>query len=158
MFYKQFGITLIVAILISAINALTLSPVLCSLFLKPQHHDKEYEKKTMGKFFHRFNAGFKASTDRYGRAFVYLIRQESDRYYFCHYHGNFMVGKCFHEKRFRSNEDRGIIFTDVQLPAGTSMERTYNALKAIQQKPYKFRSEKRNHFYGKRFLIRKWKQ
>ena len=73
-FYKQFGITLIVAILISAINALTLSPVLCSLFLKPQHHDKEYEEKTtMGKFFHRFNAGFKASTDRYGRAFVYLI-------------------------------------------------------------------------------------
>lgn len=76
-FYKQFGITLIVAILISAINALTLSPVLCSLFLKPQHHDKEYEEKTiMGKFFHRFNAGFKASTDRYGRAFVYLIRHK----------------------------------------------------------------------------------
>jgi HAE1 family hydrophobic/amphiphilic exporter-1 len=50
-FYKQFGITLIVAILISAINALTLSPVLCSLFLKPAHHDKEYEEKsTMGKF------------------------------------------------------------------------------------------------------------
>jgi len=41
-FYKQFGVTLIVAIVISAINALTLSPVLCSLFLKP-HGNKEYE-------------------------------------------------------------------------------------------------------------------
>ena len=38
------------------------------------------------------------------------------------------------KKGFVPNEDRGIIFTDVQLPAGSSMERTYNALKAIQQK------------------------
>ena len=69
-----------------------------------------------------------------------------------------MVGKCFHEKGFVPNEDRGIIFTDVQLPAGASMERTYNALKAIQQKALQIRGEKRNHFYRKRFLIRKRKQ
>ena len=69
-----------------------------------------------------------------------------------------MVGKCFHEKGFVPNEDHGIIFTDVQLPAGTSMENTtYNALKAIQQKPYKFQGEKRNHFY-RRVSYRKRKQ
>src|SRR5690606_31184632 len=42
-FYQQFGITLIVAIAISAVNALTLSPVLCAMFLKPPaHHQKDY--------------------------------------------------------------------------------------------------------------------
>lgn len=135
-FYKQFGITLIVAILISAINALTLSPVLCSLFLKPQHHDKEYEEKTtMGKFFHRFNAGFKASTDRYGRAFVYLIRHKKVTVIiFAITMGILWWANASMKKGFVPNEDRGIIFTDVQLPAGASMERTYNALKAIQQK------------------------
>ena len=138
-FYKQFGVTLIVAILISAINALTLSPVLCSLFLKPQHHDKAYEEKsTMGRFFHRFNVAFKASTHRYGRAFVYLIRHKK------------VTGIVFAvallllwwtnatmKKGFVPNEDRGIIFTDVQLPPGASMERTYNVLKALQQKALK---------------------
>src|SRR5690606_18577172 len=42
-FYEQFGVTLIVAILISAVNALTLSPALCALFLKP-HDEDEHEK------------------------------------------------------------------------------------------------------------------
>ena len=140
MFYKQFGITLIVAILISAINALTLSPVLCSLFLKPQHHDKEYEEKTtMENSSTDLMQASKHLQTVMEELCISHQTQESDRYYFCHYHGNFMVGKCFHEKGFVPNEDRGIIFTDVQLPAGASMERTYNALKGIQQKPYKFR-------------------
>lgn len=42
-FYEQFGVTLIIAILISAVNALTLSPALCALFLKPK--DEEDKKK-----------------------------------------------------------------------------------------------------------------
>ena len=67
-FYKQFGVTLIVAIFISAVNALTLSPVLCSLFLKP-HGDKEYEEKSwIGKFFHKFNITFDAANYEIGRA------------------------------------------------------------------------------------------
>ena len=138
-FYKQFGITLIVAILISAINALTLSPVLCSLFLKPAHHDKEYEQKsTMGRFFHRFNVAFKASTDRYGRAFVFLIRHKwVTLVIFAVTIGLLWFSSATMKKGFVPNEDRGIIFTNVELPAGASMERTYNALKQIQQKALK---------------------
>lgn len=133
-FYKQFGITLIVTILISAINALTLSPVLCSLFLKPAQHDKEYNEKTfIGKFFHKFNAGFKASTNRYGKAFVYLIRHKWITLII------FIVASILlwwtsssMKKGFVPNEDRGAIYTDVQLPPGASMERVYNVLKQIQ--------------------------
>src|SRR3546814_19894252 len=64
-FYEQFGITLIVAIAISALNALTLSPALCALFLKP-HADKHQKKGSMQRFYAAFNAGFDAT--KIGRA------------------------------------------------------------------------------------------
>src|SRR5690606_40297124 len=64
-FYKQFRITLIVAIAISAVNALTLSPALCALLLK-SHEDEHGKKKNfMQRFFGAFNRVFDAMTDRY---------------------------------------------------------------------------------------------
>ena len=56
---------------------------------------------------------------------------------FCGYDWFALVQFCDDEKGFVPNEDRGIIFTNVELPAGASMERTYNALKQIQQKALK---------------------
>src|SRR4029453_12010502 len=54
-FYKQFAFTLAIAILISAVNALTLSPALCALFLKSTHTGNGVEKKTFSqRFFHGF--------------------------------------------------------------------------------------------------------
>lgn len=134
-FYQQFGITLIIAILISAVNALTLSPVLCSLFLKPQHHDEAYEKKNfIGKFFHKFNIAFRAATERYGRAFVFLIRHKWVTLIIFAVTGVLLYfANVSMKKGFVPNEDRGIIFTNVELPAGASQERTYNALKTIQK-------------------------
>lgn len=138
-FYKQFGITLIVAILISAINALTLSPVLCSLFLKPTHHDKSYEERSfVGKFFYRFNVAFKAITDKYGRAFVFLIRHKWVTLIIFGITALLIWwSSSTMKKGFVPNEDRGIIFADLQLPPGASMERTYNALKQMQKKALK---------------------
>ena len=135
-FYKQFGITLIIAILISAVNALTLSPVLCSLFLKPQHHDEAYESKNwFGKFFHKFNVGFKAMTDKYAKAFSFLIKHKWVTV------GIFVITGLLifwtnssMKKGFVPNEDRGILFTNVELPAGASQERTFNAMKQLQKK------------------------
>jgi HAE1 family hydrophobic/amphiphilic exporter-1 len=77
-FYQQFGITLIIAIIISAINALTLSPVLCSLFLKPHeaHHAEYKNLNFLQKFFYKFNIAFKTTTERYGRGFVFLLRHK----------------------------------------------------------------------------------
>lgn len=135
-FYQQFGVTLIVAILISAINALTLSPVLCSLFLKTEHHDKSYsEKNMMGKFFYKFNAGFHAATERYGRTFVFLIRHKWTTLAVFIVTGILLFwANATMKKGFVPNEDRGIIFANVELPPGASQERTFNALKALQQK------------------------
>ncbi|MBU8883590.1 efflux RND transporter permease subunit [Kaistella sp. DKR-2] len=134
-FYQQFGITLIVAILISAVNALTLSPVLCSLFLKPNpaHHQEYSTMNIKQKFFYKFNTAFKTTTDRYGRFFVFLLRHKWVTLII------FAVGGLFFwwsnstmPSGFVPKEDRGIIFTDVALPPGASMERTYNVLKDLQ--------------------------
>ena len=135
-FYQQFGVTLIVAILISAVNALTLSPVLCSIFLKPNaaHHKEYSEMNFMNKFFYKFNMAFRTATDRYGRFFVFLLRHKWVTLLI------FAVGGLFFwwsnssmPSGFVPREDRGIIFTDVSLPAGASMERTYNVLKGLQK-------------------------
>src|SRR3546814_2872018 len=74
-FYEQFGITLIVAIAISALNALTLSPALCALFLKP-HADKHQKKGFMQRFYAAFNAGFDATTRKYVGSLRFLFRHK----------------------------------------------------------------------------------
>src|SRR5690606_37899716 len=76
-FYKQFGLTLIVAIIISAINALTLSPMLSALFLKKHKADKAYEQKNfLQKFFYKFNIAFNTITNKYGAIFTKLVKQK----------------------------------------------------------------------------------
>ena len=124
------------AILISAVNALTLSPVLCSLFLKPNpaHHEEYSKLNFLQKFFYKFNVAFRTVTNRYGRSFVFLLRHKWATLII------FALGGLFFwwsnstmPKGFIPKEDRGIIFTDVSLPPGASMERTYNVLKNLQE-------------------------
>lgn len=140
MFYQQFGITLIISILISAVNALTLSPVLCSLLLKPPaHHSEAYSKLNwLQKFFFKFNAAFKFATDKYGRSFIFLLRHKWVTALMFIIGGViFWFANSSMPTGFIPKEDRGIIFTDVQLPPGASMERTYNVLKNLQQEAKK---------------------
>src|ERR1700722_1618385 len=73
-FYKQFGLTLAVAILISALNALTLSPALCALLLKP-HGENKLRKGFLERFYSAFNAGFAATTNKYKRSIQFLARR-----------------------------------------------------------------------------------
>ncbi len=72
-FYRQFAFTLAIAILLSAVNALTLSPALCAMLLKPFHHDKANSRP---RFFTLFNAGFTAGTRRYIQVVRLLIRRK----------------------------------------------------------------------------------
>ena len=135
-FYKQFGITLIVAIVISAVNALTLSPMLCALFLKGNHHDEQYKNKNfIQRFFHKFNVAFNTVTNRYGKVVAVLLRRK----WIIGIIFAVVVGLIWWSNKtmpsgFVPNEDRGIIFVNVELPPATSMERTYNAMKQIEAK------------------------
>lgn len=132
-FYQQFGITLAVAIIISAINALTLSPALCALLLKPHHIDPEEKKKGfLNRFFTAFNAGFKASTKRYIHAVKFLIKR---KWLALGSIALFTAILIFFMKTtptgFVPNEDSGAIFGDVILPPASTLEQTEKVLKEI---------------------------
>ena len=77
-FYKQFGITLAIAIILSAINALTLSPALCAIFLKPHKDEKGKKLSLIKRFYASFNTGFEATTYRYKKAVGFLFTKALD--------------------------------------------------------------------------------
>lgn len=74
LFYKQFAYTLAIAIIISAVNALTLTPALCAVFLKNNHAGEGEKSKGFGqRFAVAFNAGFNNMTNRYAKGVRFLI-------------------------------------------------------------------------------------
>nr|WP_321415595.1 efflux RND transporter permease subunit [uncultured Allomuricauda sp.] len=124
-FYQQFGITLAVAILISAINALTLSPALAALFLKPHDHEKGKKSNFLARFFRAFNVGFTAMTNRYTNSIGTLVKR---KWVTLALLVGFSILAIF---LFRStpsgfvpDEDRGMIFANVSMPPGTTIEKT----------------------------------
>lgn len=74
-FYKQFGLTLAISIVLSAVNALTLSPALCAIFLKPHSHE-EKKMNIMERFFLYFNTIFDAFVKRYSKWVLFLVRKK----------------------------------------------------------------------------------
>lgn len=134
-FYEQFGVTLIIAILLSAVNALTLSPALCAIFLKPKKAGSKGKKNIFQLFFQAFNKGFKALTEKYLEGLRFLLRFKwislvivglalGGIYYF---QTSIPTG-------FVPNEDRGVIFVNYKLPNGASLGRTYQAMQKIYQR------------------------
>ncbi|WP_316811096.1 efflux RND transporter permease subunit [Pedobacter heparinus] len=131
-FYKQFGLTLAIAIILSAINALTLSPALCALFLKPHAADHHKPKNFMQRFYAAFNASFDVMTNRYKRSVSFLARRK------------WIAGLGIvlftvvliwtmntTPKGFVPNEDLGTIMSDISLPPATSQEQTAIVIKQI---------------------------
>ncbi len=127
-FYKQFGITLAVAIMISAINALTLCPALAALFLLPPHHeeDKKAEKKTlMQRFSVAFNAAYDAMVAKYSRAIQYLGAHKllALAGVACFGVGLYVLMSST-PSSFVPSEDMGTIYVNVSLPPASTLERT----------------------------------
>ncbi|MDV3309582.1 MAG: efflux RND transporter permease subunit [Cyclobacteriaceae bacterium] len=133
-FYEQFGVTLIVAIGISAVNALTLSPALSALFLKPVH-EEEHKKGFLKRFFAGFNRGFKATTQRYVQSLRFLYRYKwiTPVFLLLALAGIYWSSMTT-PTGFVPNEDRGIIFTNVELPVGASLDRTVQVMQELQRR------------------------
>ncbi|QEC51582.1 HAE1 family hydrophobic/amphiphilic exporter-1 [Anseongella ginsenosidimutans] len=134
-FYEQFGVTLIVAIAISALNALTLSPALCALFLKP-HKDEHGKKKSLLKrFYSAFNTGFEATTRKYVSSLRFLFRHKwITAVILLAAVAGIVWSSSTTPTGFVPNEDRGIIFTNVELPAGASLDRTVEVTQELYRK------------------------
>lgn len=135
-FYQQFGITLMVSIFISAINALTLTPMLCALFLKYDHTDKAYaDKNFVQKFNHKFNVAFNTTTKRYAVLVKGLIKRKwIVGTMFVAAFGLLIWANSSMPKGFVPLEDRGYIAINAELPAGSSMERSYAVMKELEEK------------------------
>ncbi len=126
-FYRQFAFTMATAIIISAINALTLSPALAALFLK-NNHAEQVGRQKLGfkeKFFAGFNSSFSALTDKYIGSLRFLIRNKA-----------ISIGALLiiivatiwmvrtTPTGFIPTEDQGFVAVAVNTPSGTSLEGT----------------------------------
>lgn len=125
-FYEQFGVTLIIAILISAVNALTLSPALCALLLKEHKEDEELKGKgPLKRFYTLFNRGFNATINRYGKSLQFLYKRKFVSLLLLIIAGvGIYWASMTTPTGFVPNEDRGIVFANIELPPGASLDRT----------------------------------
>ena len=124
-FYKQFGITLAVAIVISAVNALTLSPALCAIFLKPHNESSLHQKGFMKRFYTSFNVAFETMTNRYRKSVNFFVSRKWVAI------GLIVIFSAIlillmktTPSGFVPAEDTGKMFIDVSLPPATSLEQT----------------------------------
>lgn len=132
-FYKQFGITLAVSILISAINALTLSPALCAILLKPHDHEEGKKKGLLKRFYGAFNTAFDATTGKYKKSVEFFVKRKSVAFIgIAAFAGIFILLMNTRPKAFVPNEDTGGIMSDVALSPGTSIERTEEVLLQVE--------------------------
>jgi len=124
-FYKQFGLTLAISIIISAVNALTLSPALCALLLSP-HHETEHQKKGyLQRFYVAFNASFEKITNKYKRAITFLSRRKWVALAgIAVFWGVLVFLIKITPSSFVPTEDQSFIMADVSLPPAASLERT----------------------------------
>lgn len=135
-FYRQFAFTLVIAILISAVNALTLSPALCALFLKdPQEGEHSHEKKGFGaKFFNAFNTSFNNMTQKYIYSLKFLIK---NKWVAIGGLAILIAASIILIKKapsgFIPTEDQGFVLYAVNTPPGSSLDRTQRATKQIDK-------------------------
>jgi len=139
-FYRQFAFTLAIAILISAVNALTLSPALCAMFLNdPQgehgEHGEHGHKKGFGaRFFNAFNVSFNNMTRKYIYSLKFLIKNKwvaVGGLVLITAVSIFLIKKA--PSGFIPTEDQGFVLYAVNTPPGSSLERTHNATKQIDK-------------------------
>ena len=125
-FYKQFGLTMAIAVAISLFNALTLSPALCALIMKKQNGVKG---------FRRFNAGFTALVGRYKKSVAGFIprRWVAVVLVLVAIAG---LGWMMHTTKtgLVPNEDMGTVFINVQASPGSSLQQTYHILKEVEER------------------------
>ncbi|MTK52988.1 efflux RND transporter permease subunit [Paludibacter sp.] len=133
-FFKQFGLTLAMAIIISAINALTLSPALCALFLKPEEHTELAQKSLPKKFAYYFGVGFEAATQKYKKA-LYFLTKKKHRWITAAivvvFALIFFSLMKIMPTGFVPQEDSGTLMGSVTLSPGSSFERTDSVVKNV---------------------------
>src|SRR5438477_5297283 len=128
--YQQFAVTIAISVLLSAFNALTLSPALAALLLRP----RTQSRGLLRRFFDWFNRVFERATEGYVRWSAALIRKTAVVVMLLVGFG--LAGGFFANRvpsSFLPDEDQGYAFVNMQLPNGASMERTTAAAADVEK-------------------------
>jgi multidrug efflux pump len=127
--YQQFALTIAISVIISAFNALTLSPALCALLLRP----RKESGGPLGRFYGWFNRMFSRTTDGYVGASRHLIHKSATSFVVL---AIFVAGAALFWKRlpssFLPNEDQGYMYVALQLPNSASLQRTEEATRHVE--------------------------
>jgi HAE1 family hydrophobic/amphiphilic exporter-1 len=128
--YQQFAITIAISVIVSAFNALTLSPALGALLLRP--HRKA--RGPLGLFFGWFNRAFERATNGYLRVSGVIIRRSAFAVVAI---AAFAAGSMFFAKAvptsFLPDEDQGYLYIQMQLPEASSIQTTAEAARAVEE-------------------------
>ncbi len=132
-FYRQFSITMVTAIVLSGVVALTLTPALCAMILK-NNHGKPKKQTPVTRFLDGFNRRFEKLTGRYTGLLNAIVARRVVTFgmliAFC-------VGTWFLSSTtptgFIPNEDQGMIYAVIQAPPGSSLERTNEISERLQK-------------------------
>jgi HAE1 family hydrophobic/amphiphilic exporter-1 len=128
--YQQFALTIAISVIFSAFNALTLSPALAALWLRP----RKTARGPLGWFFERFNRVFKRTTERYVSASRLAIRKGAVSMALLVVFA--LLAGLFGSRLssgFLPEEDQGYLFGSLALPYAASMERTGDAARKVEQ-------------------------
>lgn len=130
-FYKQFSVTMAIAIVLSGVVALTLTPALCATMLKPVHGTHQ---GWLHRFFGGFNRWYEGLSGRYQRLLNLIVNRRVITFailiLFCGLTGFFAR---LVPGGFIPNEDQGTIYANITTPSGATLERTEKVVDAIQQ-------------------------
>lgn len=135
-FYTQFGLTMAVAVGISAINALTLSPALCALILKPYvQEDGVVNNNFAARFRKAFNAAFDILIDKYKSGVLFFIRHRWLTWSLlaCSVVLLFVLMRTT-KSSLVPEEDQGVLFVNVSTAAGNSLATTHEVMTKIEQR------------------------
>lgn len=132
-FYRQFSLTLAIAIVISGVNALTLTPALCAILLR-NTHQQEKKKTLLQRFFNRFNKSYNGLASRYKSLIGFLAGRKivTMMLLVVFFVATWGINTVL-PTGFIPNEDQGVVYINVTAPAGATVERTERVLDEIQQ-------------------------
>jgi hydrophobic/amphiphilic exporter-1 (mainly G- bacteria), HAE1 family len=132
--YQQFALTMAISVLLSAFNALTLSPALAALLLKPAPAEGTKRRGPLGRFFGVFNRYWEGATQGFVRWSDVVIRKGALVLLVlvaCGLAGIFIAKRL--PSSFLPDEDQGYVYVSLQLPVASSMERTSEAAAQVEK-------------------------
>mgnify|MGYP001160559065 CR=1 FL=1 len=132
-FYRQFSITMATSIVLSGVVALTLTPVLCAMILK-NNHGKPRKKTPINRLIDAFNRGFEKLTGRYSTVLEKIVNRRLLTFGILIAFGFGIVGlNSKLPSGFIPNEDQGMIYAIIQTPPGSTLERTNDLARRVQE-------------------------